>query len=221
VIQTVLFDLDGTLLDTAPDLAAALNTVLIEQQRPPLPLEQIRPWISLGGKAMIKNGLNIQEHDVLFAECYPRFLAYYTAHLAEHTRLFPGMTEVLATLERWCLNWGIVTNKISGLTEPLLQQLGLSQRSVCTVSGDTLAQKKPHPAPLLHACQCAGCLPHQCVYIGDAERDIEAGRRAGMPTLVALYGYIGADEQPSTWGAQAMLQQPEDLLTWLEAINTV
>lgn len=218
MIQTVLFDLDGTLLDTAPDLAAALNTVLREQQRPPLPLEQLRPWVSLGGKAMIKNGLNIQEDDERFPELYQRFLTFYAAHLAEHTCLFPGMAEVLTTLEARQLNWGIVTNKVKGLTQPLLQQLALTQRSVCTVSGDTLAHKKPHPAPLLYACQRAGCLPQHCVYIGDAQRDIEAGQRAGMHTLVALYGYIGADDQPAEWGASAMLHQPQDMLTWLDTL---
>jgi phosphoglycolate phosphatase len=213
-IQTVLFDLDGTLLDTAPDLALALNTLLIEHQYQPLPLATIRPWVSLGTTALIRKGFNLGEMEPLDA-LRQRFLTIYTEHLADQTCLFPGMEEVLTTLESQRIQWGVVTNKAARLTDSLMQQLGLAQRSVCNISGDTLAQCKPHPAPLLHACQVAGSIPEQCIYVGDASRDIEAGQRAGMRTLVALYGYIEDHETPAQWGATGMLNQPLDLLSWV------
>jgi len=215
-IQTVLFDLDGTLLDTAPDLAFALNTVLKEQQREPLPLAQVRPWVSKGGIVMIKNGFQITEHDPNFESLRQRFLTIYANNIAKQTHLFAGMAEVLDTLEKRGIQWGIVTNKSSWLTLPLLEQLNLQNRSVCNISGDTLPQRKPHPAPLLHACQLARSTPQQCVYVGDALNDIVAGIRAGMRTLLALYGYIAAEETPAEWGATGILEQPLDLLKWLD-----
>ena len=214
-IQTVLFDLDGTLLDTAPDLAFALNTVLNEQKREPLQFEQIRPWVSHGGNTLIKNGFQLSDQDPAIEPLRQRFLEIYVDHIADHTRLFEGMAEVLETLESEEIQWGVVTNKPTYLTTPLLQQLGLASRSVCNISGDTLPQCKPDPAPLLHACELAQSTPAHCIYVGDASRDIEAGRRAGMRTLVALYGYIEASEQPTQWGATGMIQNPLDLLSWM------
>lgn len=216
-IQTVLFDLDGTLLDTAPDLAFALNTVLVEQQRQPLPFEQIRPWVSYGGIVLLKRSFHISsDDDPALDSLRKRFLTVYTQHIADQTCLFPGMAQVLETLEKRKIQWGVVTNKPAYLTDPLLQKLGLANRSVCNISGDTLAERKPHPAPLLHACQLADSTPAKCIYVGDAERDIEAGYRAGMRTLVALYGYIDVTETPEQWGATGMLQKPLDLLSWLD-----
>jgi len=214
-VQTVLFDLDGTLLDTAPDLAFALNTVLEEQQREPLPFEQIRPWVSHGGTILIKKGFKLTDSDPAIEPLRQRLLTIYVNHIADQTRLFEGMAEVLDTLEELEIQWGVVTNKSAWLTEPLLQQLGLASRSVCNVSGDTLPERKPNPAPLLHACQLAHSMPAQCIYVGDASRDIEAGIRAGMRTLIALYGYIDTTETPAQWGATGMLQQPLDLLAWI------
>jgi phosphoglycolate phosphatase len=219
-IQTVLFDLDGTLLDTAPDLAFVLNTLLTEHQREPLPFSQIRPWVSYGSAVMIKNALDLPEEEPVPETWRQRFLTLYKEHIAEQTCLFPGMAEVLETLERKGLKWGIVTNKHSSLTEPLLQKMDLTNRSVCNISGDTLSQAKPHPAPLLYACKLAGTSPEQSVYVGDASRDIEAGQRAGMRTLVALYGYIDAHETPTQWGATGLIQQPLDLLPWLAQFTT-
>jgi 2-phosphoglycolate phosphatase len=215
-VQTVLFDLDGTLLDTASDLASALNTVLVEQHREPLSLVQIRPWVSKGGITIIKNGFNLTDNDPNIEPLRQRFLAIYANNLAEQTCLFTGMAEVLETLEERGIQWGIVTNKSGWLTEPLLQQLNLRDRSVCNVSGDTLPQRKPDPAPLLYACQLARSTPDKCIYVGDALSDIEAGIRAGMRTLVALYGYLDADEIPAQWGASGMLEQTLDLLAWLD-----
>jgi len=215
MIQTVLFDLDGTLLDTAPDLALALNTVLMEHQREPLPFEQIRPWVSQGGRVLIRRGFNLTEENPLFESLRQRFLKVYAENLTQQTDLFAGMANVLETLEKWQIQWGVVTNKPAWLTNPLLEALGLAKRSICNVSGDTLPLNKPHPAPLLHACQLAKSLPSQCIYVGDALRDIEAGQRAGMRTVVALYGYLDSHEQPAAWGATTMINQPLELLTWM------
>jgi len=215
MIRTVLFDLDGTLLDTAPDLAGALNMVLAEQGRPALPFERIRPVVSHGGIALIELGFGLARQDPAFAALRQRLLAIYRANLAVRTRPFPGMSELLAAIESRHMNWGVVTNKPGWLTEPLLQALGLFERAACVVSGDTLPERKPHPAPMLHACRLAGSEPAQCVYVGDAQRDIEAGRSAGMHTLVALFGYIEADEDYRKWQADAAVDSPAGILDWL------
>lgn len=215
-IRTVLFDLDGTLLDTAPDLADALNTLLGETGRSPLPFEQIRPVVSHGGIALIRLGFGLSPTDPEFAALRERLLAIYRANLAGKTRLFPHMDQVLDSIESRGMNWGVVTNKPGWLTEPLLEALQLHTRAACIVSGDTLEQRKPHPAPLLHACRLAGAAPHECVYIGDAERDIEAGRNAGMHTLVALFGYLEAHDRPADWQADAQVATPADILDWLD-----
>ncbi len=214
-IDTILFDLDGTLLDTAPDLAFALNQVLIEQQREPLPLEQIRPWVSHGGKTMIRQGFNFLDNETEVDIIHKQFLAIYSSHIADKSVFFPDMETVLTSLENKGLKWGIVTNKPGWLTDPLLQKLELTNRSACNVSGDTLSQSKPHPAPLLHACKLLGTIPKKCIYVGDAERDIEAGQRAGMQTLIAAYGYLATTDIPEQWGADGILQQPLDLLDWI------
>ena len=219
MIRTILFDLDGTLLDTAPDLANALNTLLIEQGRPALPYESIRPVVSHGGRALIETGFAMQEGDPGFDDLRERLLEIYRDTLSTRTRLFPGMEEVLAQLEARRFNWGVVTNKPAWLTEPLLEDLHLAQRAACIVSGDTTANRKPHPEPMLYACTKAGSQASQCVYIGDAQRDIEAGRQAGMKTLAALYGYISTEDQPENWGADASIENPLAILEWLDAYN--
>lgn len=214
-IRTVLFDLDGTLADTAPDLAFALNAVLREQGREPLPFEQIRPVVSHGGLALIKLGFGLEPEDPQFDPLRQRLLDIYRQNIAVHTRLFPGMDTVLEALESSGRKWGVVTNKPGWLTEPLLEQMGLSARAASIVSGDTLPQRKPHPAPMLLACEQTGCQAGECVYVGDAARDIEAGRAAGMHTLVALFGYIGEQDRPMEWRADSLLRNPVELLHWL------
>lgn len=214
-IRTVLFDLDGTLADTAPDLAFALNCLLREQERTPLPYEEIRPVVSHGATALVKLGFAIDPDEPAFSALRERLLSLYREHLAQETRLFQGMAELLDAIERLGMNWGVVTNKPAFLTQPLMAALGLAERAACIVSGDTTANRKPHPAPLLHACHLAGSEAVQCLYVGDAERDIRAGREAGMATLVALFGYIGEEEAPETWGADGYIESPEDLLRWL------
>lgn len=218
-IRTVLFDLDGTLLDTAPDLAAALNTVLLENQREALPLAVIRGVVSHGGIALIRLGFKRDESHPEFEVLRQRLLTVYRDNLSSRTRPFPGITESLEQLEQRGLNWGIVTNKPAWLTDPLLKDLGLFDRAACVVSGDTLAQRKPHPAPMLHACALAGSKPEHCVYVGDAQRDIEAGRNAGMHTMIALFGYLRNEDRPHEWDADSMIEQPQDLLDWLARVN--
>lgn len=214
-ITHILFDLDGTLADTAPDLAAALNHVLRQHGKPPLALDAVRPGVSRGGAAMVRLGFGIDEADAAFAAIRDEFLQQYRSALARETVLFPGISELLARLEIGGYGWGVVTNKLSWLTHPLLAALGLAERAQCVVSGDTVSRPKPHPAALLHACRLLDCRPAQVVYVGDARRDIEAGRTAGTSTLIARYGYVDAADHPETWGADGMIDQPLELMAWL------
>lgn len=214
-IQTILFDLDGTLLDTAPDLAQALNATLQANGRAALSFEQIRPAVSHGGSALIRLDFQLEPQHPQFEPLRAQLLDYYQAHIADETRLFPGMEKVLEYIEARGLSWGVVTNKPGWLTEPLLEALDLQRRAASVVCGDTLNERKPHPAPLLHACKLIGTAPGQCLYVGDAERDITAGHNAGMTTLVALFGYLMDSDRPEDWGANALIQQPADILAWL------
>ncbi|MDT8388339.1 MAG: phosphoglycolate phosphatase [Thiogranum sp.] len=214
--DTVLFDLDGTLLDTAPDLANALNAVLESNGRAPLPFERIRPVVSNGGAALIQLGFGLDATHVDFPPLRQQFLDHYQQHLAEHTRLFPGMEDVLLHIETQGLTWGVVTNKPAWLTDPLLEALQLDKRAAGIVSGDTVKQCKPHPAPLLHACKLIGSTPQRCLFVGDALRDIQAGLSARMSTLVALFGYIVEADCPESWGADALIETPQEILPWLK-----
>ncbi len=211
MIDTVLFDLDGTLADTAPDLAGALNAIRIKHDLPALPLETISPTVSLGGNAMIKLAFDLEEGNSGFEEIREQFLNYYLEHIAEETRLYDGMHELLALLESKNKTWGIVTNKSTWLTTPLLEALELDKRTACIVCGDTLEQRKPHPAPILHACELVQAEPASTIYIGDASRDIEAGKRAGTKTMVALYGYIEKNENPKDWNADTMVNSVHEI----------
>ena len=215
-LKTVLFDLDGTLADTAPDLADALNTVLGNNGKAPLPFEQIRPVVSHGGIALVRLGFGIEPEHPEFDALRQQLLDVYANGIANKTKLFPGMAELLSSIETAGMNWGVVTNKPTWLTKPLLDALQLTQRAVSIVSGDTLAERKPHPSPLLYACEQAGSHSMECVYVGDAERDIVAGHRAGMKTVVALFGYLGEDDRPETWGADALLETPHHIKEWLQ-----
>ncbi|TCO83504.1 phosphoglycolate phosphatase [Plasticicumulans lactativorans] len=214
-IRCVLFDLDGTLLDTAPDLAGALNALRAEEGLAPLPYARLRPLASHGAARLLAAGFDLGPQHAAFERLRTRFLALYRAMLAEATVPFPGIGELLDALDARGLAWGVVTNKPGWLTTPLLAALGLAERAACVVAGDTLAVAKPDPAPLLHACALAGVPATACVYVGDAARDIEAGRRAGMRTLVARFGYIGADDRPEDWQADGGIDHPLELLDWL------
>jgi N-acetyl-D-muramate 6-phosphate phosphatase len=214
-IRGVLFDLDGTLLDTAPDMIVALNTLLAQQGRAPLPYVLARTQVSHGSTGMLKQAFPDIPQGAEFEQLRTRFLALYSARIAQETALFPGCDTVLDTLAQQGIAWGIVTNKPAFLTEPLLKALDLAQRAGCVVSGDTLAERKPHPAPLLHAAQLLALPPRQCVYVGDAQRDVQSARAAGMQVLLALYGYLGPEDQPDSWQADVQIHSPVEILQWL------
>ncbi|MBU1690094.1 MAG: HAD-IA family hydrolase [Gammaproteobacteria bacterium] len=214
-MKAVLFDLDGTLADTAPDLGHALNLQRERHGLPPLPQETIRPYASHGTVGLFDIGFGLTPQDERFAPMREEYLALYTANLCLHTTLFPGMAELLAALEARNISWGVVTNKPARFTEPLLELLGLSKRAASIISGDTCAHPKPHPEPLLRAAREIGVTPQSCLYVGDAERDIEAARAAGMSALIADYGYLGAEDRPETWGADGRIDTPQGILAFL------
>ncbi|MBK5963541.1 phosphoglycolate phosphatase [Thiocystis minor] len=211
----VLFDLDGTFADTAPDMAAALNRLLDRHGRAPLPFARVRPYVSHGGRGMLRIGFDLGPNDQDYEPLRLEFMEIYAAALVKDTVLFPGIVELIDTLERRGISWGIVTNKPGWLTDPLMELLGLRERAGCVVSGDTAARPKPYPDPLFHACDLLRVDPRRCWYVGDAERDIQAGLAAGMGTLVALFGYLGTDDAPDRWGAHGLIEHPLDVLDWL------
>jgi len=219
LLDTILFDLDGTLADTAPDLAQTLNLLLEEQGRPSLPFATIRPHVSNGATALVTLGFGLTSEDPDFDALRRRFLDIYADHLCRHTTLFPGMDELLQQIERQSMRWGVVTNKPARFTEPLLEALGLGQRAACIISGDSTVQRKPHPEPMLLACRQLGVVPGNCLYVGDARRDIDAGRNAGMQTLVAGFGYIGEHDPPDDWQAHGIVASPMSILEWLQQYN--
>jgi phosphoglycolate phosphatase len=214
-VQGVLFDLDGTLLDTAPDLIAAVNQALAEVDLPKQPVDRLQPLISQGVAAMLLAVIPAEKKatlDIALASA----LAFYGNHLAQRTRPFEGVPEVLDELDRRGIPWGIVTNKHTRFTEPLVAAFGLNGRAGAVISGDTTTRRKPDPLPLNEACRRLGQPAAACVYVGDARTDIEAGRRAAMLTLAAAYGYLTADDSPDAWGADGTLSTPTELLGWLQ-----
>lgn len=214
-IQAVLFDLDGTLIDTAPDLLYALNRVRTEHNLPPLPLSQFRSITGMGAAAMMKLAFNFNGTEDEYHYLKERFLGFYMQHIADSATLFPQMDEVLKHLEDRSIPWGIVTNKITKPTIELLKALKLHDRSACIVCGDTLSTCKPDPAPILHACELIQHQPENCLYVGDAITDVTASKGAGTKTLVALYGYINQGDDPKTWLADGYINQPIELIDWL------
>ncbi|NJD08529.1 MAG: HAD-IA family hydrolase [Methylococcaceae bacterium] len=217
-LRGMLFDLDGTLLDTAGDLIAACNTAAAEAGLQPVASVELRPRISGGAGAMLGRILELQPPSAIRCEqevLVERMLTLYESNIAVHTRLFAGMDQVIATLEARAIPWGIVTNKLERFTTPLLRQLNTNLRPMCVISGDTLSERKPHPLPMLEACRQLGCAPELCVYLGDARGDIEAGRRAGMATLAASYGYVDRKDPVESWGADAVIGHPLQLLDCL------
>jgi phosphoglycolate phosphatase len=219
MITTVFFDLDGTLADTAPDLAAALNQLLVEHRQPALPFEKIRPVVSRGGNALIQLAFDIPANDPAFLPLRERFLEIYQTRLHNSTYLFEGMAEVLDILESGQIAWGVITNKPAWLTRPLMEKLELTRRTACIVCGDSTANPKPHAAPMLLACELTHSKPADSLYVGDAERDVIAGRAAGMHTLVALYGYIDQEESPAQWQADGMINSPGEIVNWINNFN--
>lgn len=213
MIGAILFDLDGTLVDTAPDMGAALNNLLIEESLAPIPLEIIRPYVSQGALVLTRLGFSEQVPESEIEPLRLRYLDHYRAIVADDSVLFDGLEEVLNTLEKRNLPWGIVTNKPIWLTTPLLEQMALDKRAAVVICGDTLDKRKPHPLPLIVAAETIGIACDDCVYIGDDPRDIAAGRAARMKTLIASYGYIDRDARLDEWQAGGIIAHPLDLLS--------
>ncbi|QGU31666.1 HAD family hydrolase [Thermochromatium tepidum] len=213
----VLFDLDGTFADTAPDMAAALDRLLRRHGRAPLPFARVRPHASHGAPGILRVGFGLKPGDPEYEPLRLEYLRIYESALVDRTAPFPGMVELVNELDSRGLPWGIVTNKSTALAEPLLEQIGFLDRVACLVCGDTTPRPKPHPDPLLYACDLLGIAPERGWYVGDAERDIQAGLAAGMGTLAALFGYLGPDDDPRAWGAHGMIEHPLQLLDWLDS----
>jgi len=212
IVKAVLFDLDGTFADTAPDLAAALNHTRATRHLPPLPLETIRPQASHGSRGLLKTGFGIEPDAPDYGALRDIFLDYYARNICVHTRLFAGMAELVAALEQRGIKWGIVTNKPHRYTVPLMQALGYAERAACLISGDTCTLAKPHPDPLLKACEIIGVTPGQCLYLGDDLRDMQAANAAAMRGIIARYGYIGDDAQLDNWEAHGIIGTPTELI---------
>ncbi|HZQ60302.1 MAG TPA: HAD-IA family hydrolase [Casimicrobiaceae bacterium] len=214
-IDAVLFDLDGTLVDTAPDLAEALNGLRRDRGLQEMALEALRPYASAGARGLIGAGFDMKPDHPDYPNLRDAFLARYESAICIASALFAEMEQVLAELEARGLPWGIVTNKATRFTMPLMAALGLPYAPRVLVCGDTTPYSKPHPAPLLHAADLLGIAPARCLYVGDSERDVMAGLAAGMQTIVARYGYIAPDEQPHSWQAHGHIERPRELLQWL------
>ena len=221
MIKAVLFDLDGTLADTAPDLSLALNRLLEEQGRSKLPLATTRPWTSSGARGMLKIGFGIDPEHPEFERLRIRFLDLYESGRCIDSRLFPGMEELLPQIEKRGVRWGVVTNKSQRFTVPLIDAMGLGSRAACVVSGDTTAYPKPHPMPLLHAAKLIGVPADDCLYVGDDLRDVQSARAAGMPVIAAAFGYLGEGGKPDEWGADGVINDPIETLNYLGAPPSV
>lgn len=208
----VFFDLDGTLADTAPDLVAATNQLLVARQLLPKPYEVLRPCASAGARGLLEGAFGITPDHPDFIALRDEFFKNYENALLVHSKLFDGMDDLLEQMEIANLPWGIVTNKSERFTNPLTERMGLRQRAVSTVSGDTTPHSKPHPEPILHAARIANIDPTKSIYVGDDIRDVIAGKAAGMLTVAAAYGYCGCKEPPEAWGADHIINSPLELL---------
>lgn len=217
--QAIFFDLDGTLVDTAPDMVAALQELQRTYDVEPVTYSLGRSHVSNGAMGLLTLAFpneDLEPDCALMCE----FIDLYKEQVCDKSKLFAGLEPLLAQLDAAAIPWGVVTNKPAHLTDPIMAMLGLAERSVCTVSGDTLPYRKPDPAPLLHACQMADLSPDECVYVGDASRDIEAGVNAGMATIAAAYGYIVNTDDPRDWGADEIVGDPAELVQMLlKAVN--
>jgi N-acetyl-D-muramate 6-phosphate phosphatase len=214
-VAAVLFDLDGTLVDSAPDLAGAANELRLAEGLDALQFSVLRPMVGTGARGMLDAAFGIGPGHARYEHLREQFLQRYEARILRETRVFAAMQPVLQALEQASLPWGIVTNKIARFSVPLVQGLGLMQRSAVLISGDTTPYAKPHPQPLLEAARRLGIEAACCVYVGDDLRDMEAGRAAGMAVLAAAWGYLGRGESVQQWRADAVLAQPHELLSWL------
>jgi phosphoglycolate phosphatase len=216
-VRAVLFDLDGTFADTAPDMARALNAVRHQRGLAALPLSTLRPHVSNGARGMLEAGFNISLNDADFPNLRDAFHEEYARNLCIDSRWFGGVADLVDDLEQRGVAWGIVTNKAARFTLPLLDALGITPRTACVVCGDTCARAKPHPEPLLHAAELMKVNPAHCLYVGDDVRDIDAANAAGMRGIVALYGYLGFAAAPHDWPAAAWVDSPADITALIPA----
>ena len=212
-LQAILFDLDGTLLDTAPDFVFVVNTLLERHGLAPKPYEQIRETVSDGARGMVHGAFGYTDADPRFEPARRELLALYANHLADHTRLFEGMDKVLQFCESNAIPWGVVTNKPSVYAVPLLRALQLDRRCASLVCPDHVQNRKPDPEPLFLACSQIGCAPEATLYVGDHRRDIEAGHNAGMQTIACAYGYVHPDDPCENWGADYVARNPVDIIS--------
>ena len=216
-IDVVLFDLDGTLIDSAPDLGAAADMMRTRRGLPSLPLEAYRPMAGAGARGMLGVAFGITPETPEFPDLREEFFRNYEARMTQSTIVFDGVKNLIAGLSQSGKRWGIVTNKSQRFTNPLVASIAAFASCAVVVSGDTTPHSKPHPAPLLHAANALGVLPGACLYVGDDERDIVAGRAAGMPTVAATYGYLGAKTDVAAWGADACIESPLGLMALLRS----
>ena len=216
-VRGVLFDLDGTLIDSAPDLAGAANRLRAEHGLDPLPLAMLRPMVGSGARGMVGVAFGVAPGDARFEPLRDAFLAHYEAGLLQRTHPFDGVDELLCALEAAGIPWGIVTNKATRFTTPIVAGLGLARRAAVVVCGDTTPHSKPHPEPLWHAARAMGLPPGSVVYVGDDLRDAQAARAAGMAMVAATWGYLGLGEPVHSWGADVLMDSPSQLLEWLRA----
>lgn len=214
-VRAVLFDLDGTLVDSAPDLAGAINDMRVARGLGPHPLEYLRPMVGAGARGMVGCGFDVSPSDATFPALRDEFLLTYAARLTRETHVFEHMLPVLEALERIAIPWGIVTNKATRFGDPLARALGLFPRAATLICGDTTPHAKPHPAPLLEAARRLAISPSECVYVGDDLRDVVAGRAAGMRTIAVGWGYLGAAEPIGEWGADHVANSPAELLQFV------
>ena len=214
----ILFDFDGTLADTAPDLAAAANQQRTRRGLEPLPYETLRPVASQGARGLLRVALGLKPGDDEYEPTRLQFLEDYAASSTVHSKLFPGIEALLADIRQRGLSWGIVTNKVTYLTLPIVEHLNLTRDSAVLVCGDTTAHAKPHPLPLQHAAREAGFATHRCVYVGDDLRDIQAAHAAGMPAVAAAYGYVGEDDDIISWEAETCANTPAELWSAIEPL---
>jgi len=210
-VEAVFFDLDGTLADTAPDLGGALNRVRSEEGLSHVPLHQLRPVVSQGVRGLLRIGFGLHPEDAAYAALQERVLTHYEQAICAETVLFPGVNELLERLEARGLPWGIITNKRSRYTEPLVRALQLDERAVAVVSGDTAGIPKPAPEPMLYACRAAGVNPEKCWYVGDDLRDVQAAHAANMHAIAAAWGYLGDGSPPEQWQADVLAHNPTDI----------
>ncbi len=213
--QAILFDLDGTLADTAADLAAPIQAFQRERGLPVMSVEDLRPYASMGARGLLGKGLGLTKDDSEYESLRLEFLARYEKAMVVHTRIFDGYDLVLPELKKQSIAWGVVSNKVEKYVRPIMQELGLASDSVCIVGGDTSGFAKPHPEPLLFGCRQASLDPTRCVYVGDDRRDIEAGKAAGMLTIAATYGFCGDEDSPHKWGADFNIAKPVEIIDLL------